>query len=194
MNQVVSLKRGLLGTLTLSGILLGSITAVFAVQPSQIQFHDELPWSKVLENSQNHLVVHDRHSVSAGLIGMSEKFWLVSSWSREGIQLSYTTFTPIWTGTTTVCSGSSEWGGGQDCSDEDTFRPLQNNETIKALQFYINGKLYTYKDGPVPSDLAVALASLPNKNFNLELVLENNRTVTLPIGSGTVRAWREIFG
>jgi hypothetical protein len=73
------------------------------------------------------------------------------------------------------------------------YESRSRRKSPKTLMFAINGQIYTYEKGEVPDELAYALADAPEGNMIIRVVWHDETTWDVPIGAGTVAAWREVF-
>jgi hypothetical protein len=189
-KQLLSLGLGL-------GLIFGSAAQAGAVQPVAINANDNVDWSKVVENPFDGRVVYDRN--------YNRDFVLVSSWSRNGIRATYSVLQSSVVGYQGYGYPRFGFGFGRGYRHFGGFglglfapaEPVYQNYLVAAapdsITFSINGRSYTYENGPVSPELAAALASAPSKNMLIRLAWKNGDTRDVEIGRGTVNAWKQIF-
>ncbi|MBW4541780.1 MAG: hypothetical protein KME43_21930 [Myxacorys chilensis ATA2-1-KO14] len=187
------------------GLVSSFVTSTaFAVQSAPITENSKVKWSQVIEDPFDGTVVYDKH--------FAGDFTFVSSWSKQGIRTTYTQKKSILSGYETAWV--DRWVPDYDCKrkkerkDDDckhkqrlesypTQKPVYEAFYIdhipRKILFAIAGKIYTYESGSVVPELASALSTAPNENMRIRLEWQNGRTTDMPIGQGTVRAWRTIF-
>ncbi|HIK15338.1 MAG TPA: hypothetical protein IGS53_08655 [Leptolyngbyaceae cyanobacterium M33_DOE_097] len=174
-----------------SFFLVGSAAPTLAVQPASVRANDDVAWSEVVDNPFDGLIVYDRN--------YKDDFVFVSSWSRQGIGVTYTRINSVLAG---YDYGSSfGYGFGYDSFSRYRFTqrtPIYQRYVIDdvpdSISLAINGNIYTYESGPVSPELAAALASAPIENVKIRLRWKDGTVRDTEIGRNTVRAWRTIFG
>jgi hypothetical protein len=173
------------------GLLLALPTNAFAVTPTSIGQDADVPWSSVVENPFDGKLVYDKH--------FTENFAFVSSWSRQGIKATYTEYWSDVVGYRRSWKSRRVWRHDRYIyeSYDDPEQPIREKRSRarspKALLFSAQGKIYTYTGGEVDAEISAALASLPTGNTTIRAVWSNDQTTDIPIGAGTVEAWKTIF-
>ena len=181
--------------------LISSISPAFAVAPAPVSANDNVTWSKVVENPFDGKVIYDRN--------YKADFILVTSWSRNGIGVTYT---QVRTAVIDYDYGhrrgfrlggfggfggfgrSGRFGGfGEFSNDEPVYQRFATENVPDSINLAISGKVYTYQNGPVSLELAAVLASAPPENVKIRLIWQDGRTKDTEIGKDTVRAWRTVF-
>ncbi|MGV0024899.1 hypothetical protein [Phormidesmis priestleyi] len=164
--------------------------------PASVSANDNVAWSKVVENPFDGKITYDRN--------YKADFVLVSSWSKNGIGVTYTQVRAAVIGYGYSPSyhrrgfgGFGGFGGfdgfGEFFDNEPVYQRFFIENVPDSIHLAINGKVYTYQNGPVSSELAAVLASAPLENVKIRLVWEDGRTKDTEIGKDTVRAWRAVF-
>lgn len=175
------------------GVVLGSVSRAAAVQPAPIDANSDVAWSRVTENPFDGKIVYDRNYKS--------DFVFVSSWSKGGIRATYSLLRAELIGyQTTWWNRPFYWGYGRYnrvlepfAYDEPVYRSYLIGGAPDVIKFALNGQIYTYENGPVSPELAMALAGAPAKNLTIRLEWNDGTTKDVEIGKGTVNAWKEIF-
>jgi hypothetical protein len=169
-----------------------------AVAPAAVEAHDNVAWSKVVENPFDGRIVYDRNYNSG--------FVFVSSWSKSGIGVTYNRIGSRLIGYD-AGFGHSGFGGfgfghyrrgfglglGLSSGIDPVYRYYLTESVPDSISLAIAGKLYTYTSGPVAPDLAAALANAPPGKVMIRLVWNDGRTKDTEIGKDTVKAWKTIF-
>ncbi len=175
------------------GLTLGIASPLIAVQPAPIEGNAKVQWSKVVNDPFDGTVVYDKNFDPS-----DHGFTFVTSWSTGGIRATYTSYDSDVVGYTTVWR--SRWINRKGkrfeerySEQEPIYQYTRFDDTPKAILFAVNGQRYTYEDGPVTAELAIALASAPPGNMRIRLMWENGKTKDIEIGKGTVDAWKTIF-
>lgn len=182
-----------------SFLLIGSASPASALQPASVRAGDDVAWSKVVENPFDGRIVYDRN--------YKNDFVFVSSWSRQGIGVTYTQVNSVLVGYDS--SPGFEYGFGYGLSRHrrrglglglllgqrmPIYQRYVTDNVPDSLSLAINGNVYTYEDGPVSPELAAALASAPPTNIMVRLKWQDGTIRDTEIGRDTVRAWKTIFG
>lgn len=184
--------------------LISSISPAFAVTPASVNANDNIAWSKVVENPFDGKIIYDRNYKS--------DFVLVTSWSKNGIGATYTQvraavinygyrssyhrrgFRFGGFGGFGGFGRSGRFGGfGEFFNDEPVYQRFTTENVPDSINLAINGKVYTYQNGPVSPEIAAALANAPPENVKIRLIWQDGRTKDTEIGKDTVRAWRTVF-
>ncbi len=178
--------------------LISSISPAFAVTPAPVSFSDNVAWSRVVENPFDGKVIYDRNYKS--------DFVLVTSWSKNGIGATYTQVRAavidygyhhrrgFRLGGFGGFGRSGRFDGfGEFFNDEPVYQRFATENVPDSINLAIDGKVYTYQNGPVTPALAAVLASAPLENVKIRLVWQDGRTKDTEIGKDTVRAWRTVF-
>jgi len=165
-------------------------TSALAVSPASIDQNAHVEWSTAIDNPFDGTIVYDKN--------FGEGFAYVSSWSKQGIRMTYTAYRSEVVGYRNVWRTRSveEHGRQRYISYQDT-EPIKQtysrDRVPEKLMFAIRGKIYTYEQGEVPAELASALASAPPGNMLIRVVWQDDDTTDIEIGSGTVEAWKTVF-
>ncbi|SRR5579883_658310 len=178
------MKRRLLGLGLGLGLWMSAIAPVLAVQPASISASDNVAWSKVVDNPFDGKVVYDRN--------YKDDFVLVSSWSKNGIGVTYIRLHTTLIGYDSYYSHHRRWFD-PFLDETPIYRQYAVDSAPDSISLAINGKIYTYESGPVSPDLAAALASAPSGKVPIRLVWRDGRTKDTEIGKDTVKAWKTIF-
>jgi hypothetical protein len=187
MKKMMKGAIALLG-LSLCGMLVGKPAS--AVQLAPVNQDADVAWSKTIQNAFDGTIVYDKH--------FTDDFAFVTSWTKGGIHATHTTYSTELRGYRTVWQEQGKWYGGQYVierypTQQPVYERVGFDRPVKTLMFAIGGQVYTYEDGTVDPNLAAALANAPTGSMNIRAVFRNGETQDLPIGSGTVEAWRTIF-
>ena len=174
------------------GISIGLLFAItpnaFAVVPVSVKQGSDVPWSSVVDNAFDGKLVYDKH--------FTDDFAFVTSWSRQGIKATYTEYWTETVGYRSIRKTRRIWYHDryidERYTDKDPIRE-QRSRSPKALLFALNGEIYTYTNGEVDRQLAEVLANAPAGNMTIRAVWRDDSTSDLPIGAGTVEAWKSIF-
>lgn len=191
------------------GLLAGSMAPAGAVLPVTVSPNSNTEWSRVIYDPFDGPIVYDRNYDTGG------SFAFVSSWSKQGIRATYTDcrtdiigYDPAWRrpwgiglgfgrgyggGYGRHWGGWGGWGGYLFPASEPVYRRLCEQHSPRTIRFAINGQQYTYENGMVSPELAIALKSAPTQNLTVRLVWENGATTDVAIGKNTVAAWKTIF-
>ncbi len=172
------------------GLLFTITPYAFAVTPTSVNQDSNVPWSNVVENPFDGKLVYDKH--------FTDDFAFVTSWSRQGIKATYTTYWSQVVGYSSIRKTRRIWQGDHYIDDRyfdrDPIREKRSrSQSPKALLFAINGEIYTYTNGEVDPKLAEVLANAPAGNMTIRAVWRDDSTTDLPIGAGTVEAWKTVF-
>lgn len=181
-----------------SFFLIGSACPSLALQPASVRATDDVEWSKVIENPFDGRIVYDRN--------YKDDFVFVSSWSKQGIGVTYTQAKSILVGYD--YGPSFGYGFGYDYSPRYRRRGLglllrqrvpvyqrySTDSVPDSVSLAINGTVYTYESGPVSLELAAVLANAPLENIMVRLRWKDGTVRDSEIGKDTVRAWKTIFG
>ncbi len=170
--------------------LLAIAPAVLAVSPAPVDQHAPVAWSTVQENPFDGKLVYDKH--------FEDGFAFVSVWAKRWIRATYTSYWKEIVGYRNVWKIRYVWRDGKRyeheyLDSEPIYESRSRRKSPKALMFAINGQIYTYEKGEVPDDLAYALANAPEGRMIIRVVWHDDTTWDVPIGEGTVAAWREIY-
>lgn len=164
--------------------VLGIAAPALAVQPASISANTNVAWSKVVENPFDGKIVYDRN--------YKDDYVFVSSWSKSGIRVTYTQASSVLIG----YEYHYEFGRRRYWGVPYTTPIYQESYTDSipdSISLAINGKVYTYENGPVSPELAQALTSAPLENIKIRLIWKDGRIKDTEIGKGTVQAWKQIF-
>ncbi len=206
MRKVIPQKC--LALVTSLGLLWGTPILITpsaeALSPVSINQDADVPWSSAIENPFDGKLVYDKH--------FSDNFAFVTSWSRQGIKATYTEYWSELVGYRQVWKSrrvryynnhrgqyrnydrSYDHYIDERYSDpEPIYERRSRSQSPKALMFAINEEIYTYTSGEVNSQLAEALAKAPAGTMTIRAVWDNDSTTDLPIGGGTVEAWKTVF-
>jgi hypothetical protein len=180
--------------------LISSASPALAVQPAPVRASDDVAWSKVVENPFDGKIVYDKN--------YKDDFVFVSSWSKQGIGITYSRVDSVLVGYD--YSPSFGFGSGYNYFSRYRRKGLGSGlllrQRVPIYQHYvtdsvpdsislaINGNVYTYEAGPVSAELAAALASAPPGNIMVRLSWKDGTVRDTEIGRGTVQAWKTIFG
>lgn len=181
------------------GISIGLLFAItpialtpsaFAVVPVSVKQDSDVPWSSIIDNAFDGKLVYDKH--------FTDDFAFVTSWSRQGIKATYTEYWTETVGYRNIHKTRRIWYHDryidERYTDRDPIREQRSrSRSPKALLFALNGEIYTYTSGEVDRQLAEALANAPAGNMTIRAVWRDDSTSDLPIGAGTVEAWKSIF-
>lgn len=175
------------------GCIASSISPALAVPPASVSVNDGVAWSKVVENPFDGKIIYDRN--------YKADFVLVSSWSKKGIGMTYTQVRAVIIGDGYYPRyrrrGFGLFGGfegfGAFFHDQPVYQRFLSENAPDSVSLSINGKVYTYQQGPVLPELAAALASAPPEKVKIRLVWQDGRTKDTEIGKDTVRAWKAVF-
>lgn len=164
-------------------VVLGFASPALAVQPAPISANANVNWSKVVNNPFDGKVVYDRN--------YNSDYIFVSSWSKDGIRATYTQQD------TELVGYDYHYGFGRRFwalpYAEPVYQAFYTNSVPDSISLAINGKVYTYQNGPVSPELAQALASAPLENIKVRLSWKDGTTKDTEIGKDTVQAWKTIF-
>ncbi len=162
--------------------IVSAASPALALQPASISANANVAWSRVVDNPFDGKVVYDRN--------YKNDYVLVSSWSKSGIRATYTQI-----GTTLIGYARPLYGFRLGFFPDR--EPIYQTSLIEAvpssMTIAINGKLYTYENGPVSPELAAALAGATPGNVKIRLVWRDGVTKDTEIGRSTVEAWKAIF-
>jgi hypothetical protein len=189
------------------GSLAGAIWTLgapsWAVLPSGVQEGDRVPWSQVVADPFDGKIVYDKD--------FHHSFAIVSTWSAQEIRATLVERNAIVVGTRqvqrqrNVCvydayhRSRNRHGKNEECVWRTEYyyetEPITQDRLTSPTQlmFSIYGQVYTYSQGPVPDNLAQALAYAPTGDMYIRAVFENGTYRTMRIGPNTVAAWREVF-
>ncbi|PZO41087.1 MAG: hypothetical protein DCF19_10095 [Pseudanabaena frigida] len=177
------------------GIGMGVLLAImppcaFAVSPASVNQDANVPWSSVIENPFDGKLVYDKH--------FTDDFAFVTSWSMQGIKATYTQYWSEVVGYRNIRKTRRVWHNDRYIDeryfDREPIRERRSrSQSPKALLFAVNGEIYTYTNGEVEPELAAILANAPAGNMTIRAVWRDDSTTDLPIGAGTVEAWKTIF-
>jgi hypothetical protein len=169
-----------------------NISQVLAVQPSPIDQHAEVDWSKVVNNPFDGKVVFDKN--------YTDDFAFVSAWSKQGIRATYSRYWKevdgyklVWKTRRVYSDRAGQYIDAPYQEQEPTYRIFSEDLNPKEILFSIRGQVYRYEDGIVDPNLANVLATAPSGNMTVRLVFSNGKTFETEIGSGTVEALKTIF-
>lgn len=177
--------------------VLSSSFPAFAVQSAPIQEGSEVKWSEIVENPFDGTIVYDKH--------FTNRFTIVSSWSKQAIRVTYTEKESVFEGYQTVWE--TRWvieaeGRGKHKkkqrlesypTQQAVYRTVRTDFIPHKILFAIQNQLYSYEGGQVPDNLAEALANAPEGNMQVRLEWDTGKTIDVEIGKGTVKAWKAIF-
>lgn len=163
-------------------IILSTASSALAVQPASISANANVAWSRVVDNPFDGRVVYDRN--------YKNDYVLVTSWSKSGIRATYTQI-----GTTLIGYSRPLYGFrlGFFPDREPVYQTSLIEAVPSSITIALNGKLYTYENGPVSPELATALANAKPGNVKIRLTWRDGVTRDTEIGRGTVEVWRTIF-
>lgn len=180
------------------GLIVSSLSPALAVEPPSITASDNVAWSKVVESPFDGKIVYDRNYQGGAVF--------VSSWAKSGIRATYTQASDTLVGYDRGSRGvglgfgfgrrSRGFGLGLGFGFPDSEPVYQRslvNSVPDSISLAINGRIYTYQNGPVSPELAAALSSAPRQNLKVRLVWKDGSTRDTEIGRGTVQAWKTIF-
>jgi hypothetical protein len=174
------------------GLALTSIPQAWAVQPASIDQHADVPWSKLIDNPFDGKLVHDKN--------YTDDFALVTTWTRQGIRATYTRYwkelegyRSVWKTRKVYSETAKKYIDREYREQEPVYRQLSEDLAPRELMFAIGGQVYRYEDGPVPPELAKALATAPSGNMTIRVVFSNGRTMETEIGGDTVESWKTLF-
>ena len=191
-----------LGLLWATPILI--TPSAMAVNPVSINQDADVPWSSAIENPFDGKLVYDKH--------FSDNFAFVTSWSRQDIKATYTEYWSEVVGYRQVWKSRRvryynnrrgqyrNYDRNYDTYIDESYperEPIYErrwrSKSPKALMFAINDEIYTYTSGEVDPQLAKALVNAPAGTMTVRAVWDNDSTTDLPIGGGTVEAWKTVF-
>jgi hypothetical protein len=169
------------------GFLLSNTHTAQAVEPTIINHNSGVQWSSPIKDDFDGLIVHDKHSFDDNII--------VSSWSKQAIRLTFSKEFSERTGSHQVrsCKKNKD---KQDCTwkEEPTYSKYTKNYKVSSFIVSVNNRLHKYEQGEVSPQLAQTLATAPiDKNVRIRIVTTDGFTVDSEIGTGTVKAWQQIF-
>ncbi|MGI0486771.1 hypothetical protein ACN4EK_15125 [Pantanalinema rosaneae CENA516] len=180
-------------------LFIGSASPTLALQPASVRANDDVAWSTVVNNPFDGPIVYDRN--------YKNDFVFVSSWSRQGIGVTYTRVNSVLVGYD--YSPGLGYGFGFDYFPRyrrgglglgllfgqrtPVYRRYITDNVPDSISLAINGKVYTYEEGPVSPELAAALANAPPQNVMVRLRWKDGTIRDTEIGKDTVRAWKTIF-
>jgi hypothetical protein len=182
------------------GLTLTSIPQAWAVQPTSVDQHADVPWSRLIDNPFDGKLVHDKN--------YTNEFAFVSTWSKQGIRATYTRYwqelegyKPVWKPSRLFSEREGKitdrgYRRGTDrghIEQEPVYRQRSEDIALKEIMFAIGGQVYRYEDGFVSPELAKALATAPSGSMTIRVVLKSGRTVETEIGGDTVESWKTLF-
>ena len=173
-----------------ASFLISTVSPALAVPPATVDANDNVAWSKVIENPFDGRIVYDRN-YKAGFV-------FVSSWSKSGIGVTYNRVGSRLIG---YEGGFGHYrrgfgfgfGFGLSSEAEPVYRYYITESVPDSISLAIASKIYTYTGGPVPLELATALANAPPGNIMIRLLWNDGRTKDTEIGKDTVKAWKSVF-
>ncbi|OLP17028.1 hypothetical protein BST81_18165 [Leptolyngbya sp. 'hensonii'] len=172
------------------GLTLACKSPALAVPPATVTQDSPVAWSQVVDSPFDGKVIYDKN--------FGDGFAFVSSWSMQGIRATYTRYwkeiegyRTVWKSRKVRRGDREEWENYRQ--QEPIYRNYSSNRTPKAILMSINGQVYTYQEGPVSPELALALATAPPGNMRIRLVWDNDEVLETEIGSGTVAAFKVVF-
>ncbi len=180
------------GLASVFGLFLLATTspANATIPPSPVHQDSPVPWSKVVEDPFDGKIVYDKD--------FGEGYAIVSSWSKQGVRLSY-----FWTERqldyyrrvqrTRKVKRDNQWQEEVYWDQEPVYKYIRKRKSPEKILFAIGGKIYEYEGGVVSDELARALISLPDQKLLVRLVWADGSTTDFYIGSATVRAWKSIY-
>jgi hypothetical protein len=189
----ITMKKMMKGAIALLGLsLCGMLVSkpAHAVQLAAVNQNSDVTWSKTVQDVFDGTIVYDKH--------FTDNFAFVTSWTKGGIHATHTTYSTEMRGYRTVWQEQGRWDRGQYVIErypiqQPIYERVAFDRPVKTLMFAISGQIYAYEDGRVDPNLAAALANAPAGSMNIRAVFRNGETQDLPIGSGTVEAWKTIF-
>jgi hypothetical protein len=181
------------------GLLFAIAPSAFAVSPVSINRDANVPWSNVIDNPFDGKLVYDKH--------FTDDFAFVTSWSKQGIKATYTEYWSEVVGYRQTWRSRRIYRGDRySYRDRDRYiiderypyqepiyDKISRSKSPRAILFAINGEIYTYTNGEVNQQLAEILANAPAGTMTVRAVWDNDSTTDLPIGGGTVEAWKTVF-
>lgn len=180
-------------------LALGMGTSAIAVDPASVQENANVAWSKVVTDPFDGKIVYDKHYTTSD----KEGFVFVSSWSQGGIRATYERYRQEIVGYRTVWRTREVKRTTKDGKErvvqetypeqEPVYQRFSDRAAPQAILLSIRGQVYRYESGPVTPELAQALVSAPNETMKIRLVWQNGATLDVPIGKGTVAAWKSVF-
>ncbi|TYQ23679.1 hypothetical protein [Pseudanabaena sp. UWO310] len=176
--------------LGISSLLFTLTPSAYAVTPASVNQDAGVAWSSIVENPFDGKIVYDKH--------FSDDFAFVTSWSKQGINATYTEYWSEVVGYRRVWKTRSvrrdDHYIDERYSDREAITEKRSrSRSPKSLQFSYQGKIYTYNSGAVDPELSAILANFPAGNTTIRAIWNNDQTSDFPIGSGTVEAWKTIF-
>jgi len=171
-----------------ASFLISTVSPALAVPPATVDANDNVAWSKVIENPFDGRIVYDRN-YKAGFV-------FVSSWSKSGIGVTYNRVGSRLIG---YEGGFGHYrrgfgfGFGLSSEAEPVYRYYITESVPDSISLAIASKIYTYTGGPVPLELATALANAPPGNIMIRLLWNDGRTKDTEIDKDTVKAWKSVF-
>ena len=124
-----------------------------------------------------------------------------SSWSKNGIRVTYSQVRAAIIGDGAPRYHRRGFGlfdgfggfGGFFHDEPPVYQRFLSENVPDSPSLAINGKIYTYQQGPVSPELASALASAAPGNVKIRLLWQDGKTKDTEIGKETVRAWKAVF-
>ncbi len=175
-------------------------TGARAMEGALIRYNSGGPWSSVEYSEFDGLYVNDRHDGIGG-----QRDYIVTQWSRAGIRATVRDYRVV--GHTVVPRvryvrrryynhHAKRWIYRRvpEVIHERVPEWAYTDRIPTEIQFAIDGEQYAYTEGPVAPELAAALANAPRGNMRIRVKFEDGSAQQVDIGSGTVRAWRRVFG
>lgn len=162
------------------------------VQPSPVNQDSSVSWSKVTDDPFEGKIVYDKDFDGFGSAA------IVSSWSKQGIRLSYfwqekkvDYYRQVQKTRTVKRNNRNEeetyW------ESEPVYKTVSHSKNPESIMLSINGQVYTYEGGVISEELASVLANAPAKNVKIRISWSDGSTTDSTIGSGTVKAWKQIY-
>lgn len=137
------------------GMLLSSMHVTQAVEPARINEKSKVNWSSPINDEFDGLIVYDKHFV--------DDYAIVSSWSKQAIQLTVSKELSKLTGYRRVRSSSTskdtKISKDRDndrctCEEEPIYTQYTQNYQVSSFMISINSRSYRYDQGSVPRQLA----------------------------------------
>jgi len=173
------------------GVAIHLISPALAVPPATVDQTARINWSQPLEDPFEGPIVYDKD--------FGDGYATVTSWSWRGIRATYTRYWREIVGYRTVWKTRQvrDSEGNQRTvrysTEEPIYEQFFQHFNPTEIQIALNNQVYRYTEGPVPPELAAALATAPAEALTIRLVYADGKIQPLKIGRRTVESWKTIF-
>jgi hypothetical protein len=157
-----------------------------AIEPVLLSSRQNISWSNAVPDPIDGMMVADNDRNS--------NVTQVSTWSANAIRITLVNHDDKISDGSTLTKKYVTCSNGKLHEYRD-IEPRWTSAAIvpKELKFLIYDKSYTYRGGPVTTDLAQALGNAPVGDMIVKAIGPDDTVYTMRIGSKTVAAWRTIY-